>query len=203
MDAGGLVVLGLMWLVLNVLRKAGAKPGGQGKPGPARRPPAPPRNATKAPAPRAPGLDPTQREGARLQDLLQELGRTLDQTAGPRGRLPDHRLPPAEEAEDRASLEGAPEAVSLESAPRRVERTVVDQDDQAEALVARRLAAAEAHAGPLRAADHQAFDARIRQEPADKTATRAYTVARLREAVIWREILGPPVSLRDEPPGPG
>lgn len=203
MDAGGLVVLGLMWLVLNVLRKAGTRAGGPGKPGQARRPPARPPTATTTQAPRAPGLDPTQREGARLQDLLQELGRTLDQTAGPKGRLPDHRLPSAEEAEDRASLEGTPEAVSLETGPRRAERKVVDQDDEAEALVARRLAAAEAHAEPLRAGDHQAFDARIRQEPADKTATRAYTVARLREAVIWREILGPPVSLREDPPEHG
>ena len=39
------------------------------------------------------------------------------------------------------------------------------------------------------------------QEPnpaADKTATRGYTARQLRDAVVWREILGPPVSLRGE-----
>jgi hypothetical protein len=64
--------------------------------------------------------------------------------------------------------------------------------------VARRIAAAEAQGKPLTKADHRAFDARIRQEPADKTATRGYTARQLRDAVVWREILGPPVSLREE-----
>ena len=36
-----------------------------------------------------------------------------------------------------------------------------------------------------------------RHKPADKTATPAYTAQRLRDAV-WREILGPPVGLREE-----
>ena len=35
-------------------------------------------------------------------------------------------------------------------------------------------------------------------KPADKTATRGYTLQQLRKAVVWREILGPPVSMRGE-----
>ena len=80
---------------------------------------------------------------------------------------------------------------------RRPGRAEVDSDDEAEAIVARRIAAAEANARPLGAADHLAFDARIRQEPADATATKGYTMRQMRDAVVWREILGPPVSLRD------
>ena len=75
---------------------------------------------------------------------------------------------------------------------------MVDQDDEAERVVEQRLAAAEANLQPLSEADHQVFDQRIRQEPADRTATRAYTARQLREAIVWREILGPPVSLRGE-----
>jgi hypothetical protein len=60
------------------------------------------------------------------------------------------------------------------------------------------MAAAEENTAPRTRAERTAFDARIRQEPADKTATRAYTTKQLREAVVWREILGPPVSLRGE-----
>jgi hypothetical protein len=75
---------------------------------------------------------------------------------------------------------------------------VVDADDEAEAIAAKRIAAAEANARPLGAADHLAFDARIRQEPADATGTQGYSMRRMREAIVWREILGPPVSLRDE-----
>ena len=79
---------------------------------------------------------------------------------------------------------------------RRPQRVEVDKDDEAEAVIARRRAAAEANARPLGRAEHTAFDARIRQEPADATATRATSIRRLRQAIVWREILGPPVSLR-------
>jgi hypothetical protein len=74
---------------------------------------------------------------------------------------------------------------------------VEDLDDEAEKVVAERRAAAEANLRPLSGADHRLFDDRIRQEPADQTAARAYTLKQLREAVVWREILGPPVSLRE------
>jgi hypothetical protein len=204
-DLGPALLIGFAWLVVNAIRKAGSKP--PGTPGtPPRRPPGTPsRPATRAqpgarpkPLPPVSGADATQREGSRLEDLLRELGRTLEQGSGPVGRPPDRRLPPAEEVEERESLEVNPEVRSLEVDPRRQARAEVDQDDEAERIVARRLAAAEAHGKPLTKAEHRAFDARIRQEPADKTATRGYTAQQLRDAVVWREILGPPVSLRGE-----
>jgi hypothetical protein len=73
----------------------------------------------------------------------------------------------------------------------------VDQDDEAERVVARRLKAADARLAPRTRADHTAFDARIRPEPADHTAVAPSRAERLRHAVVWREILGPPVSLRE------
>jgi hypothetical protein len=144
------------------------------------------------------GADATQREGSQLEALLRELGRTLEQGSGPVGRAPDRRLPPAEEVEEPASLEVAPEVQSLERDPKRQARVEVDQDDEAERIVARRMAAAEAQGKSLTKADHRAFDERIRQEAADKTATNGYTTRQLRDAVVWREILGPPVSLLGE-----
>jgi hypothetical protein len=89
-----------------------------------------------------------------------------------------------------------PEVRSLEVIPDRAKRALVDQDDQAERVIAQRLRSAEAVSAPRTADDHRAFDKRIRQEPADHTATRAYSLRQLRDAVVWREILGPPVSLR-------
>jgi hypothetical protein len=73
----------------------------------------------------------------------------------------------------------------------------VDQDDQAELVVEQRRQAAEAHQAPRTRVEHQAFDTRIRAEPADKTAVTPRRTQRLRDAIVWREILGPPVSLRD------
>lgn len=211
MDAGALVLVGLAWMVLSAIRKAGSKPPGT-QPPPGTRPPPTPRapmprqapGASPAPAARARPLSPvggrdaTQLEGQRLEELLRTLGRTLDRGAGPMGRAPDRRLPPAEEVEERQTLESTPEVRSLETEPHRAPRVEVDQDDDAEQLVARRIAAAEARSAPRTRADHREFDQRIRQEPADKTATRALTRRQLRDAVVWREILGSPVSLRHD-----
>jgi hypothetical protein len=199
-DLGPVLLVGFMWLVVNAIRKAGsAGPGGKRPPERPRSPSVPgsrPPGTTRPPPPAA--GDATQREGLRLEALLRDLGRTLDQASGPVGRAPDRRLPSAEEVEEVESREAPLEVRSLEAAPARPERAVVDQDEESERVAARRIEAAEAHSAPRTRADHRAFDARIRQEPADKTATRAYTTRQLRDAVVWREILGPPVSLREE-----
>jgi hypothetical protein len=210
MEVGPLVVLGLMWVVLNALRKGGSRPtGGSGKPssgGPSASPlPGSARPAgmpNRLPDGGAP-LDATQREGSQLEQLLRELGRTLDQAGQPGKRptvrtLPPARIPtlpkPAQRGESLVSAEG--QSLELESV--RGERAVEDLDDQAERVVEQRRAQAEANLQPLSETDHRVFDERIRQEPADQTAVRAYTLKQLRDAVVWREILGPPVSLRGD-----
>ena len=197
MEVGPAIVFGLMWLVFSALRKAGSTPSNRNSP---RRPPGGPPTSGAPPRalPPATRADPTQREALRLEDLLRELGRTLDQGSGPLGRPADRSLPPAEEVEERESLEVSPEVRSLESVARRPERAVVDLDDEAERVAARRIAETEAKSAGLTKADHQAFDARIRQETPDGTTAGGYSTRQLREAIIWREILGPPVSLRDE-----
>jgi hypothetical protein len=177
-DSKGLILVAVVWFLFNLLVRK-------------KRPQVPPR-----PIPPM-KLDPTQREGSQLEQLLRQLGRTLDQAGGPLGRAPDRPIPPAEEQEERESLEVAPVARSLETDTTRSTRVTVDQDDEAEHVAARRIAEVEGRVRPLTKADHRAFDQRIRQEPADKTATRGYSASRLRDAVVWREILGPPVSLRD------
>lgn len=215
MEVGPLVVLGLMWVVLNALRRGGSGPtGGAGKrPSsqvPSSRLPdgARPTGVPARPVGAAP-LDATQREGSQLEQLLRELGRTLDQ-AGQQGKRPTIRTvspargptagKPATEGESLVSSEG--QSLELESV--RGDRAVEDLDDEAERVVEQRRAAAEANLRPLSDADHQAFDQRIlRPEAADKTAARTYTAKQLREAVVWREILGPPVSLRGEWGGEG
>jgi hypothetical protein len=165
--------------------------------------------------------DPTQREGSRLEQLLRELERNLEQAGGlPRPkpeaqRAPEIqrkpeiqrrpeviRLPQAEEVEERVSLEEPEKVMSLETQVLRPSRPRYDHDDTAEEIARRRIAAADARSGELTRADHARFDQRIRQEPADHTAVRRYTPAQLRDAIVWREILGPPVSERDSP-GPG
>ena len=190
MDFGGLLLLALLWVVFNVMGRR--KPDGTANPG--GRPPLP-----GASPPRT--GDPTQREGSRREVLLRELERVRDQGAGAPGRVgrpADAPLPAAEEVEERESLEVDPEVVSLEQEVARPERAHVSQDDSASSVVARRIAAAEARSGALTKVDHAAFDQRIRTQPADATAVRVPTPAELRRAIVWREVLGPPVSLRED-----
>ena len=215
MEVGPLVVVGLMWVVLNALRKGGRPTGTSGKPpspSGSRLPPVtrPSDTPSRSPSAGSP-LDATQREGSQLEQLLRELGRTLDQAGQPGKRPTIRTLPPsrtstparlptpakpAKKGEAPAGAEGQ----SLELDPARGERAVEDLDDEAERVVQQRMAAAEANLRPLSDADHRVFDERIRQEPTDKTAVRGYTSKQLRDAVVWREILGPPVSLRGDHP---
>jgi hypothetical protein len=120
--------------------------------------------------------------------------------AGPLGRHGRTRLPGAEEMEDRTSLEeggslevaGELEVLDQSQLRRRVE---VDQDEGAEAVVERRIREAEARNTAFSEADHRKFHERIKPAEAAPVASRKRSIAQLREALIWREILGPPKSL--------
>jgi hypothetical protein len=145
----------------------------------------------------------TQQEGTLLEQFLRQLEEAQGATdptgegGGPLGRRSRIRLEGAEEAEETDSLEVEEQVANLEAAPLPTRRRVeVDQDDTAEAIVRRRIDAAEARNQGLTARDHVAFDARIRAEAADKTAVAAVNLANLRNAFIWSEVLGRPVSER-------
>jgi len=195
-DFGGLLVLGIVWLLFSLL--------GRGRGDARPRPPTSPKLPQPHPTPvtlRIPPRDATQREGSRLEQLLRELERSLEQAGAGQertvARSPLPSLPDDEDVEERTSLEEQEEVVSLEQELHRPARVRQDHDSEAEDVVRRRIAAAEARDGALTRADHTRFDTRIRQEPADHTAVRRYTPAQLRDAIVWREILGPPVSERD------
>jgi hypothetical protein len=210
MDIGTALTLGFLWLLFSLLSGKKKYREGPRPNAPQSRPESDSTRQAELPlslpppaAGRGPHADPTQREGFRLESLLRELAQTLDQSSGPLGRAPDTRLPSAEESEEGISLETPTRVVSRELPVTREERLPVDQDDAAEQVEARRIAAAEARSGPLTVADHFTFDQRIRQEPADHTATTGFSSEKLRQAVVWREILGPPLGLRDLSGGGG
>jgi hypothetical protein len=183
-DLTGLIFLGFLWVLFNILTKGRQSGSSTGRP-------------PRPPGPAGTG-DATQREGSQLEALFRELQRTLEESAGPRGRPARLPLPPAEEVEERTSLETDTEVVSLEREVKREARPRVAQDERAETIEQARVAAAEARSGPLTRADHSRFDSRIRAEAADATAVRGPTPEQLRKAVVWREILGPPIALRND-----
>jgi hypothetical protein len=174
MEMPGIIALAVVWFLVTNLIGRTAK---NRQSAPRAREPRP----TWPPADPTAG-DPTQREGTRLEAMLRELQRSLEVSGRQEG----------------SSLEVEPETVSLENLESRPLRRRVDQDDEAEQVAARRIKAAAARDTAQAPADHAAFDERIRQQPADHTAVRTYTTQQLRDAMVWREILGSPVSLRDE-----
>jgi hypothetical protein len=182
MEFNWVLVLGVIWFLVNLL--SGARRKTQSRP-----------KVPRPEPPPSPMSDATQREGSRLELVLREFERALEQAGQP--STTRMSLPGAEEVEERESLEVEPEVRSLEGNVRRAERQLVDQDEEAEQIEVRRIKAAADRDATRTKAAHAEFDKRIRQEPADHTATRAYTAQQLRNAIVWREILGPPVSLRE------
>jgi len=167
--------------------------------------PQPPGQRVARPAPK--------RKGA-LDELFETLQAELEkasgvaqpsQRTGPMGRPAKGGLESAEEVEERDTLEIGPRVVSMEGAPERTGRVLVDHDSQAEGVARRRVTEAQARNRGLTRADHSAFDKRIRgaglPAPATAGAVRpAFPRAALRQAIIWQEILAPPVSERAAAP---
>lgn len=187
MNFDAILVLGALWFLVNLLTGLKRKNQAPGQPrAKPRVQPAPPARA-----------DATRREGSRLEQVLREFERAVDQS-GPTGRRASFPLPDAGEVEERESLEAEPEVVTLEQDVRRAPRREFTQDAGAEQVVARRITAATVRDSARTRADHVKVDSQIRQEPAEHTATRGYTPQELRRAVVWQEILGPPVSMREK-----
>lgn len=223
----GLVVVAVIYFVLNLLQKAGKNAARSGTPaaeapsptsatqsegaslegilreierlkqqkGAAATPgrPSPPRTAKPPARPAAKPLPkPYRAPAAGIPDR------------GPLGRHSRATLQDAEEVEDRtnfdevaASRKEGVERESAEALHRRRERPEVDQDDAAEAVVQRRLKEAEARNRSHSAADHRQFDAQIRATAIQRPAGGGPSLAQLRQAFVWREVLGPPRSLTD------
>lgn len=192
-ELGPIIGLGLFYFVLSLLGKLGqrGKEGGKGG------------TRERAPRPvpqRTPGTAPTT-----LEDLLAEMRGELDRA---RGQEP---IEPEWEIEEEEDLYAEPQyqrpegsatwnaPVSTDNASWNEALVVTSLDEQAEATVQRRLREAEARNREWQLADHKAFDIKIRAPAVERTdLTRAAAHQRLREAMILREVLGPPKALQDE-----
>ncbi len=225
----GLVVLGVIYFILNLLQKAGQKAARSqpsAPPSPAGQEPGGtqqealslesilreiekvktqhrPETPAPRPVPSAPKRQvPARRPGARPSQAPRRSHPSTDPERGPLGRHAGARLGSHEEVEERSSFdeEVAPEAAGSESEAiaaleRRRSRVEVDQDDEAEAIVQRRLREADARNQAHSGRDHAKFDAEVRASSEGSAAGPRFAPANLRQAFIWREILGPPKAL--------
>jgi hypothetical protein len=200
-DLGPFAILAIAWWLLSLFADGRRKQQRRGSRPPR---PAPPRSV---PPGERPSLgDPSQREGSRLEEILREMERALD----PSTQVPD---PVSQggwdvgeaDVEEVESLDDyEPEVVSREDLSNfeRPEREVVVLGGDQEELQRRRTQYAEVRSKALTRADHDRFDAEIRKpqkvaivDPGEPASAR---VLRLRQAIIWREVLGPPVAMRGE-----
>lgn len=192
----GLGLLFLLWIVGQILEKVRGR----------QQPPTEERLPEVALPPTSRRGEPVSAESAEeaWQRELEELF-GVPSSRGPTGRRAPEPLPPAEEVEERETLEtldSLEEEERLISLDERVEErpapVVLDRTAATEAVLRGRLAVAERQSRPLTRADHARFDAAIRAvpEPAPKRRERAPRPS-LRQALVWKEILDPPLALRD------
>lgn len=187
------IIVLVVWGLIALIGRAGAKAQQRGK---ARQ-----RRERAKPVPAEAGAG-SAREPTTLEELLAEMRGELE-------RAKQRELPPAEEPawdDDDIGEEVVPEReerpvgsprwnAPVEGPPAdwNAPLEVVSLDDDAEALVRRRIREAERRNRGWRLEDHRQFDAEIRAPVAavDDAARRRHH-RRLREAIILREVLGPP-----------
>lgn len=205
-EIGPFALLAIAWWVLSLIGEARKQQQrkGQGRP-PSRRAQLP-RPEPRAERPRLP--DASQREGNRLEELLREMERALDPMAREQRPAPtssggwDAGEEEVEEVESLDSYE--PEVISTEDLSNfeRPEREVVVLGGDQEELQRRRMKYAEVRTKALTRADHDRFDAEIRKPRPVVVVTADEPVSarmqRMRQAIVWREVLGPPVAMRGE-----
>lgn len=242
----GLIVLGVIYFILNLLQKAGQKaarsrpdapppdPSGgesatqqealslesilkeiervkaQHQPDGPRSLPAPqaprplPQARPKSPAPRqAPAARERPAPVVRKREVPRR-GSVEQSDRGPLGRHSRTGLTGAEEVEvrttweDQGSLEVEESLEVLDETRLRPPRVEYDADEGAEELVRQRIQAAEARNRPLTESDHQSFHQRMQKAEVKAAAPVArFPAQRLRDAFIWREVLGPPKALEE------
>lgn len=134
-----------------------------------------------------------------MDELLAEMREQLARAGGAPEPRPDVPAAQDEYDEEFVTREEPAEVVSMEVERVEVSREVRDYDAEAATLIRRRIDAADARNKEWTPADHRAFDAKIRVEtpPVRRPVTLRPTAAKLREAMVWREILGPPVGWPD------
>jgi len=207
---GPFALLALVWWVFSIISE-GRKRQAKRRPPPVQLP-VPIDPARKRPPARplptrdAQGADPSQLEGSRLEQILRGFEQALEEAQTVKRDPAPTRggWDAGEELEERGTHDDDAQyevesLERLENFERPVRQDVAIGGNQEE-LYQSRLTWSESRGKALAGADHAAFDARIRQPhhvqtvQADKATTDR--TRKLRQAIIWREVLGPPVALR-------
>ena len=198
MDFGPLITLGVIYFVLSMLGKLGKQAEAKRSGGQVSRGGGVP--STRQAPPRVERTAPTT-----LEELLAEMRGELEAT---RERAEAEEWNAEVEEDEEAIAEPTyqrPEQSPTWNTPVTPENPswnepviVVSREDNIAADVQRRVADAAERNRAWQLADHKAFDIKIRKPAAVQTdATRERARQRLRDAIILREVLGPPKGLQE------
>ncbi len=179
---GGIAILVLIWIVGAVFDKK-KKEERRRRQMAQQSPPTPIEVESVSAGPRAGLPDASQREGSKLEQVLRQLNPELAARA-------DQALA---QSGQQAPAEGKPEVIVRPA----VEPAIVadDSDDfmaKAERAIARRRSVAEEYSRGRTAQDHSEFHQAARRPVALEVESLPDEAPSLEQAVIWREILGPP-----------
>lgn len=201
MTGFGWLILGIVaFSIFRAIAKGSAEAEAQRKIAPARPRPAArqARRTAPTPSPAHPTVAPAQALWQEVLGQLQEARRFPEAERTDRiGKATRSEWP--EEWEETVSLEVEERSVSLEAeVGDRTPRVRVDHDALAEDIVRGRKESAASRDGAIGPADHRAFDEQIRKGEGAVAAPGGIAIADMRKAIVWRELLGPPVSMRGE-----
>ena len=182
---GGIAILVLIWIVGAVFDKKKKEEKRRRQMAQQSLPPSIEVESVSAePRPRLP--DASQREGSKLEQVLRQLNPEL-------AALADQAL-----AESRQQTAAKPEATVRSVTVRSPVEPVAAREDtddfmaKAERAIARRRIAAEEHSRGRTAQDHATFHQEVRRPVEAEVESLSAEAPSLEQAIIWREILGPP-----------
>ena len=208
MSVEGLVALAVVYFVLNLVQRAKRAAGKREDASTAPPRQSAPRQRSRVSVTAAGRTDPTQATAQRLERFLRHMQGLQEVEEEPKpvpamARAPATKLPQKDRGpmgrQSRVSLPSAKEVEERTSLEAQGERQPFDHDESAEAVVKRRIEEVEKRDYETAAEGHSAFDQRIKSEAADQTrVVPRFTMQQMRDAFVWREILGPPVGMRDE-----
>jgi hypothetical protein len=189
-DLGGIAILILIWVVGAVFdqkkkqeRKRRQAKAGQKKPTPVVVEPVVMEDPVRVRV--SERRDATQQEGSKLEEVLRQFDPDLAEALG-KAHRPARREKPRAHPPKTDRPTPTPVVMPTPIAPE------LDFMAKAEAAVARRRKVADGRVAGRTAADHAEFHDAIRKPVITAKQVVRFPKARIREAVVWREILGPP-----------
>ncbi len=185
-NLGGIAVLVLIWIVGSIFDKKKKQERRRRQMAQQSPPPSIDPNPVSA-EPRARLPDASPREGSKLEQMLRQLNPEF-------AALADQALA---QRHHQTATEGEPETMARQPAEP-FAAAPDDGDDfmaKAERAIARRRMTAEEYSRDRTAEDHDTFHQAVRRPPESEAKGPTDAPPTLEQAIIWREIIGPPKAL--------